>query len=98
MRAPVPSLRSLALMRAGVVTLTPSPSSVSAVAKRRSSRRFRLWPALLLALLAACDGASPTEPETAGSAIPNREAPGGKPDRPVHQVHAGPASAPVRLR
>ena len=95
MRSPVPGLRSLALMRAGVAgpksVAEPSHPSPSAGATVRSTRWIYLLPLLFLAVLAACDGASPTEPEAAGAATPSREAPNGKPDRPVHRVHAAPA-------
>ena len=67
MRAPVSGLRSLALLRAGMVA-RPAPGRITA------SRRGRAGATLLLlalpAVLTACDGAGITSPEPTGGDAP----------------------------
>ncbi|HYC31421.1 MAG TPA: hypothetical protein VEB59_03985 [Gemmatimonadales bacterium] len=71
MRAPASSLRSLATLRAGVVSRAPARPSAGTQESRISARLIRtLVPLLLLAALAACDGAVPTAPDVSGGDAP----------------------------
>jgi hypothetical protein len=89
MRAPVSSLRSLATFRVGVVPHAPVPPSAAAPGSRIPSRLIRtVVPLLLLAALAACDGAMPTAPDASGT-----DAPG---TRGRERAASAPGSAEVR--